>query len=213
MAPVFYTVLIQQGFLLPFQKESADDFPEKKQKIPSGLFQLNFGSVAAQSLASDIGSDRKNDWKSVDKLEKTTKNHKKPSDFRRNRDNLSTYHLNTCQSANYNLLKTKDLRFQRNFPPPFQLLTAVSTVSRIRPGGLTFGWKRGARDPVFQLINSKSHDIIIKRKFLGEPFSKDKKREYIYINGKVKLVDESVIWNIVWFERGRRGIPCSDCLL
>ena len=152
-----------------------DDFPGKKQKIPSGLFQINFGSVAAQSLASDIGSDRKNDWKSVEKLEKTTKNHKKTSDFRRNRNNLSTYHLNTCQSMNYNLLKTNGLRFQRDFLPPIQLMTAVSTVTGSSPGGLTYDWKRGACDPVFQLINSKSHDIIIKTVvFFDELISKDK---------------------------------------
>jgi len=66
-------------------------------------------SAAGEISAFDVGSDRKNDWKSVENSKKAPENAEKPSVFHWIRSGFPAFRLNVCQSANYNLLETKGL--------------------------------------------------------------------------------------------------------
>lgn len=81
----------------------------KRKRFHRNFSKKHFGSVVARNLTSDIGSDWKNDWKSVENSQKASENAEKPSVFLQIRSGFPALRLNACQSVNYNLLETKGL--------------------------------------------------------------------------------------------------------
>ena len=65
--------------------------------------------IDQKKLASDVGSNRKNDWKSVENSKKASENAEKPSIFLRIHSGFPVFRLNTCKPMDYNLLETKGL--------------------------------------------------------------------------------------------------------